>query len=152
MQFREMKAAKAVGCYVIMKGARFVAKVQTHRSAAGVMQVDVWQDYKAATRSTKAAGRATLMVYQSARAGGGGYDKFTACLAGMWVDGHKLADHCGESLKPPKGSTVFPFGFKTPKGYTLANPGLEIEGYRNCYKQAGLRYLEALGYNVIEGI
>lgn len=36
-----------------------------------------------------------LFSIQRGRAGGGGYDKRAAALAGMLIDGHTLANHCG---------------------------------------------------------
>lgn len=36
-----------------------------------------------------------LFNLQQGRTGGYGYDKFTAALAGLIIDGHTMADHCG---------------------------------------------------------
>jgi len=93
--------------------------------------------------------------FQRGTAGGYGYDKLTAALSDMIIDGHKMTNHCGASLPKPKKRTVFPRDFKAPKGYSLANfrRGAEgQEGYMDCYRREGLEYLKALGYQVIYAI
>lgn len=100
---------------------------------------------------------------QQGRAGGHGYDKFTAALSGHVIDGHKMTDHCGARLPLPEGCDVFPQGFEAPPGYTLANwvdedrrnhrgltPG--PAGWTDCYRKEGLSYLRDLGYRLIEAI
>jgi hypothetical protein len=105
--------------------------VQISYSAGGVCLVNIWQEKEAAKRSTDARAKAgkpfkaeeyrTPGAFQWAKAGGYGYDKATAALARMIVDGHELTDHCGGRLALPKGAKVFPYDFKAPKGYSLAN-------------------------------
>lgn len=180
----DRQASKAVSAYVIMRGAKRVATVHVLHGSGGAVQVDVLQCREAAERSEAAARKAGEKIadprsrflepfdVQQAKAGGYGYDKFTAALSGMWVDGHKLTDHCGESLKKPRGKKYFPHGFKAPKGYSLSNPALfqvstgrrvdtwapetlegpQVQGYTDCYKRSGLDYLSALGYSVIKAI
>jgi hypothetical protein len=183
-RIRDKKAGRAISAYVILKGSRRAATVHVLRGSGGGVQVDIWQEPEAASRSRaallKAGGKLPPkpgeyiepMALQQAKAGGHGYDKFTACLSGMWVDGHKLTDHCGESLKKPRGKKYFPQGFKAPEGYRLANfgtfqestgrkvdpwapeteTGERVNGYSDCYRQAGLQYLAAVGYTVIEAL
>lgn len=90
--------------------------------------------------------------FQVGRAPGYGYDKFTAALSGMIIDGHKMTDHSAASLSLPEGMTGFPEGFKAPPGYALANWRREEKNWMSCYRVAGLKYLEALGYDVIYAI
>ena len=181
-QVRERPAGKAVSAYVILKGKREVATVHVLRAPGGGVQVDVWQPYEAAGRSEAAARKAGEKIppapkygltLQQARAGGYGYDKFTAAMSGTWIDGHKLTDHCGASLKKPRGMSYFPADFKAPKGYSLSNFGAYVKatgakhdpqwvpehegaetvtGYSDCYRLAGLDYLAAIGYTVIKVI
>jgi hypothetical protein len=73
----------------------------------------------------------------------------------MWIDGHKLTDHCGVSLKPPRGRKTFPTGFKPPRGYCMSNPVQDADGnwgHASCYRKHGLTYLEAIGYRVVKVI
>jgi hypothetical protein len=107
---RETKAAQAIDVYVIMKGARHVATVQAYWSNAGTCLVNVHHTCGA-------------REMQHGKASGYGYDKFTSALSGLVIDGHTMADHCGERLKPPKGKTYFPASYKPPRGYRLANGG-----------------------------
>lgn len=182
-RIEDKKAGRAISAYVILKGSRLVARVHVLRGSGGGIQVDIWQTGEAAERSLaamlKAGGKApkvgeheTPMALQQAKAGGYGYDKLTACLSGMWIDGHKLTDHCGERLKYPRGKKYFPADFKAPKGYRLANfgtyqestgrnvdrwapeteTGASVTGYSDCYRLAGLDYLAAIGYRVIQAI
>jgi hypothetical protein len=155
---RDTKAAQAIDVYVIMKGARHVATVQAYWSALTLL-VNVWHPRGACEM-------------QRGKASGYGYDKFTAALSGLVIDGHTMADHCGKRLKPPRGKTYFPTSYKPPRGYRLTNYGLYdaqgkrwpafnlgdtpegalTPGYSDCFKESGLNYLTALGYTVIEGI
>lgn len=100
-------SGKSVTAYVVLnkKGAH-VATVRAVWSKSGVCLVNVHDD---------AAG------FQHAKAGGGGYDKFTACLNNMTIDGHKLSDHCADRIKLKKGQYIFPSNSKAPKGYSFAN-------------------------------
>ena len=177
-------AGKAISAYVILKGSKRVATVHVLYGSGGGVQVDVLQCREAAERSEAAARKAGEKVpdprsrylepfdVQQAKAGGYGYDKFTAALSGMWVDGHKLTDHCGERLKLPRGKKLFPRDFKAPKGYQLSNfttiqestgrrvdpwapetqEGPAVQGYTDCYRKLGLTYLEAIGYTVLKAI
>lgn len=202
---RDTAAAKSVSAYVILKGARRIATVRAHFSNNGRVIVNVWQEPEAAKRSARAAEKAGEPLkpageysepgeYQAAKAGGYGYDKFAAALAGMWIDGHRMGDHSSTRDAPPmpKGHTRYPSDFKAPKGYHLSNwqPGsdahtaaaaalvaelekagnawdsepvqsakarlIELEreagGYLNCYRSAGLRFLEETGYTVIQAL
>ena len=105
--------------------------------------------------------------FQQGRASGYGYDRETAALSGLTIDGHELCDHCGAYKKPPKGLDYFPEDYKAPKGYELANwlrraryvenlgyvdDETKPRGWGSCFKRSGLSYLEALGYRVIRAI
>lgn len=102
-------AGKSLSAYVILnpKG-QHVATVKAHFSNAGVCLVNV---------------HCTRDGFQYARASGYGYDKFTAALSGLTIDGHKMSDHCSKdgAPKPPRGRVTFPSGHKPRKGYALAN-------------------------------
>jgi len=105
----DTKAGKSVSAYVILnRKGEHVATIRAHFSDGGNCLVNVFDD--------KAG-------FQAATAGGYGYDKFTAAISGLSVDGHKLSDHCGTdgAPKPPKGRKTFPRDYKAPKGYSLAN-------------------------------
>lgn len=102
----ETAAAKAISAYVVLnrKGEN-VAIIRAHFGNSRVL-VNV-HDNKAG--------------FQHGTASGYGYDKFTAALRGLTIDGHELSDHCGARIKPPNGARVFPSNYKPRKGYTLAN-------------------------------
>jgi hypothetical protein len=124
----ECAAAKQVSAYVILnpKGEH----VATFRAFHGpTIVVNVFNITTASqVRSAKAAGlkkedRAEMeklahakFSFQRGTAGGGGYDKVTAALSDMIIDGHKMTDHCGASLPKPKGQTVFPARFHAAQG------------------------------------
>ncbi len=178
---RETVAGKSISAYVIMKGSRRVATVQAHFSNGGTCLVNVWQESKAATKSAAAREKIgqpfkvkkyeSASMFQHARATGYGYDKFGSALSGMIIDGHEMTDSCSRrgAPKPPKGRKTFPGDMKAPRGYHFANwadgsrknhagepvySGMaETEcGYLDCYRDAGLKYLEAIGYTVIQAI
>lgn len=153
-------AAKAISAYVILdsRGA-YVAKVVMHHGQSRCL-VNVWQTGAAATRSAVAAGPAPrsavdgerAFIFQHATAKGYGYDKRTAALAGLYIDGHALTDHCSRDGAParPRGLDHYPADFKFPKGYSPANP--TGAGWRDCYRGSGLEYLEAIGYHVVQAL
>ena len=151
-QVRETKAGGSISAYVVLRATgEHVATVQAHFADSGNVMVDVW--HMGADNPTRAA-REARKDYgpDQRRAGGGGYDKFTACLGGIEIDGHRLADHSGNRLPLPDGCDAFPEGFKPPPGYTLANWRREGGGYTSCFQESGLRYLESLGYIVVQAI
>ena len=149
-QVRETKAGKSVAAWVVLRAdGTHVATVQAHYSDAGAAQVDVW-NFDATNPTRVRMDAAKAYGPQQGRAGGYGYDKLVAALSGMEIDGHRLTDHCGESLPLPEGMDHFPEGYKAPAGYSLAN--WTSEGYRDCYRLACLEYLQALGYRVIQAI
>lgn len=148
----EMRGAKAA--YVILnRKGQHVSTVRAN-----------WSDNRnGAVCTVQVLNFAPYSERQSASAGGGGYDKFTSALARLTVDGIRMSDHCGMSLKPPRGQKLFPADYKPRKGYRLANYiqgeraasyGLPdgASGYLSCYRDDGLRYLEALGYRVIQAL
>lgn len=128
---RETAAAKSVSAWVITKGARHVATVQAHFGDSRVL-VNIWQEpeaykackFKRGETITQEGARAAhdLYAFQAGTASGYGYDKLTAALAGLMIDGHALTDHCGARLKAPKGNGgLWPRDAKAPKGYSFAN-------------------------------
>jgi hypothetical protein len=143
-------AAKKISAHVILrKDGTEVASVQGHHGARVLVNVrNYGQD------NPSAQDEATR--FQSSSAGGYGYDKYTAALSGMVIDGHKLSNHCGVRVELPEGKTRFPADYKPEPGYRLANwcsaNEDEPEGYMSCYRLEGLRYLEAIGYRVIQAI
>jgi hypothetical protein len=161
---RETAAGKSISALVILnpKG-KHVATVQAYYGNSGRVLVNVWHAYQ--------KGKETPEM-QHASAGGYGYDKFTAALSGLIIDGHTMSNHCSREGAPkyPKGRNSFPSDFKPPKGYSLANwadgsktypdTGARVHsrlapdesGYSDCYRKEGLKYLEAIGYQVITAI
>ena len=159
-QVRDTKAGRAIKAFVVLdKRGDQVATVHAHYSEGGTVTVNVWDNK-------------TCTPLQKGRAGGYGYDKFTAALSGLVIDGHKLTDHCQESLKPPKGRLWQDSDRAklAKKGFVLSNwtgpreegkpfnswgrEGVpdEASGYVSAYRLSGLRYLEALGYRVLQAI
>ena len=105
------------------------------------------------------------------KASGCGYDRKTAALSGLVIDGHPITDHCsrqGAPIGPDNGR--FPTGYEPPKGFRLSNwfrvdhsrddrgryneSALPDgwEGYADCYRDSGLGFLSAIGYRVIQAI
>lgn len=149
-QVRETAAGKAISAYIVLRAdGTHVATVQAFHG--GSCQVDVWNF---GPDNPTAAKRDAARDFgpQQYRAGGYGYDKFAAALAGVEIDGHHLTDHCGGSLKPPEGATGWPRDATAPAGYHFANWNRDRDEWGDCYRHAGLKYLEALGYRVIQAI
>ena len=153
----ETKAGKSVSAWIILKRHRHIATVQASFSDGGTCLVNVF-NYGDKNKSA-------ALNCQSGRAGGYGYDKLTAALSGLEIDGHKLTNHCEGRKEPPKETGVFPKDFKAPAGWHMANwtsqkwegdnrvdlPD-DKQGYSSCYRESGLKYLSAIGYTVIQAI
>ena len=156
----ETKAGKSISAYVIMQGYCQVATVRAHFGDTGRVLVNVWQDNDACMRCAEATGMEVdpreaceRFAFQHASASGHGYDKFTAALAGLWIDGHQLSDHCAVEMVPASADTgVWPAGYTAPIGYTLANWSGERAGWLNCYRLPSLDYLKDRGYAVVQAI
>lgn len=111
----------------------------------------------------------------------GGYDKFTAALRGIWIDGHQLAGNSDKSpaterlmsqykracekfkfITPIEGQGVsvsyaFPEGFRKEWDLKAAKIGAYFTNFNggrhtSLYLEAGLKRLEKLGYRVIQAI
>jgi hypothetical protein len=134
----ETPAAKQLRVLMVMKNAKHIATIRAYYVKNGTVLVNVHHTHAAKNYSKFQYGRAT----------GYGYDKFKAALAGMVIDGHKMTDNCQERVKPPKGQEEWPQGAKIKRGYRLAN--FKDGFYRDCYREAGLDYLEAMGYKVFD--
>lgn len=137
-QVRETTAGKSISVWVVLDkdtGAH-VATIQAHLGSR--VTVDVYDRNR--------------LTYRGA-AGGGGYDKLAAALAGAVVGGHTLYDHCEKKLAPPDGAKVWPSydGAAIPPGYRLANYSTAEGGWTACFADHGLRYLEAY-FTVIQAI
>lgn len=154
----------SISAWIILDSAgTFVARVvATHRSA---VTVEIWQSGPAADKSAaayKAAGGKDKkgsngdnnLHYQKDRASGYGYDKETSAMVGMYIDGHKLSDHCSRDGVPekPEGSAFYPRDMKEPAGYSFANWARDGSGWEDCYKRPGLQYLKGIGYSVIRAV
>ena len=156
----ETPAGKQISAWIIMKGSREVGCVRAHYSHSGRVSVNVF-NYGPKNPDAEELG------FQSGHAGGYGYDKFTAALSGLSIDGVKMGNHCQFSKKMPKGG----FRKKAPRGWCLTNNAKfnengeqlhcgkaerdETPGYwafTSCYRESGFSLLEALGYKVIQAI
>lgn len=155
-QVRETTAGKSISAYVILnKKGEHVATVQSHYSNGGTCTVDVWSE--------------NGDPLQQGRAGGYGYDKFAAALAGLKIDGHTMADHCGDvpeqsaakarlfsAYRKALGKPGFDqkaWNAKADKlGARFANYRSEDGGYSSLHFESGLDRLTMLGYRVISAI
>lgn len=149
----ETAAAKQISAYVVMKGRRHVATVRVFHGDRCL--VNVHQDGDAVERSIAKAGKlwsGNKYGFQYATASGWGYDKFASALGGLWIDGHRMADHSEPGKVPPKGAEVFPRDYVAPKGYRLTNWCSKRGGFMSCYKLPGLDYLRDIGYIVVQAI
>lgn len=144
-QVRETKAAGQISAYVIIspKGEH-VATVQAHFTDSGMCRVDVWGKHS--------------LDYQG-KAGGYGYDKFTAALAGAKIDGWQIFDHCGQDDQSKRilgESTVTghddQFIQSEIKALGMQFANYSDGHYKSLYYISGLDRLRAIGYNVIQAI
>lgn len=162
---RESSAGQSLSAWVILnRKGEHVATVQAHYANSGGVTVNVRNHGDAACYAY------TVASLQVGRAGGYGYDKTTAALSGLYVDGVKLTNHCEERLPRPKGC-LWQDSDRARierKGYRLANwhgprkagdptygrDGVpdEASGWTDAYRESGLDILRAFGYRVIQAI
>lgn len=145
-----------VSAYVVLKKGKLIATVNFLFTPSAV-RCDVYQGHE--------------LTHQS-KAGGYGYDKLTAAIAGAVIDGIKIANHCGHSdaasekkraslLKayrkriengtPTTTEERDSFTAKASKiGCRFSNYNTRdgVEGYTSLYFVPGLERLEYLGYTV----
>lgn len=121
-QVRETAAAQKISAYVVLtKGGKEVATVHAH--FAGTVRVDVWTSGdRALKRNAKARGLADMMdaMQQSGSAGGSGYNKFTAALAGLYIDGHCMFDHCGKDKRSERLMKQYLDAMSTARGPSIS--------------------------------
>lgn len=147
---RETKAAKSISAYVVMKGSREVATIQAYfadSSLGGICRVDIWGD--------------NGLVAQKVNHGYG-YDKFTANLDGVTIDGVELHDHCWQDKKTAKilanapkdhaESSAYWEKMRRKHGVRPANWNGKTFQYDSCFYSDGLNRLKDMGYTVITAI
>ena len=97
--------------------------------------------------------------------------KFTAAVSGLWIDGHMIYNHCGQSdasikllkayRKALAASPNTAYGSEFQKawdkragkiGASFANWDRNTGGYTSLHMQSGLGRLSTLGYQVIQAI
>lgn len=139
----ETSAGRCISAYIVLnkKGER-VATIRAHYGNS-LVRVEVWTPEH---------------DVQTGRAGGGGYDKFTACLRGMKIDGIELNDHCGQNEQTKKllakyKKEVFA-GLMTDDRQNywnakVAKIGASFANYRTLYLMNG-QYVES--YNLPAGV
>jgi hypothetical protein len=162
--------SKHLSVYVILNPRRehvATVRVQYPRDGAGIVRADIITPYGPARERCIARYTETMdMALQSGRAGGYGYDKTTAALAGLVVDGHTLADHCGRVPEAEKARVRLLAAYTRRRashdaaywieaarkiGASFAN-WQDGQGYTSLHFTAGLPRLAELGYTIIEGI
>lgn len=146
-QVRETAAGQAISAWIILKEGKHIGTVHAHYSNGGVCTVNVWD------RNTPP---------QFGKAGGYGYDKFTAALSGMTIDGVRMYDHSvgdeNTACILKEYQRVFTEGEYTEaivnhaKGLGMKFANYSIKGWSSCHYIGGLDRLKALGYTVIQAI
>lgn len=144
-QVRETAAGKSISAWVIInKKNVHIATVQAHFGNSEA-RVDVW-------------GIGTML--HQGKAGGYGYDKMTAAMAGAVIDGIKLYDHCGghndkaieKALAQYNKDKTLQNKIEKRLGARFTNWSSEKQAYTSLYYCSGLDRLSALGYRIIQAI
>lgn len=134
-QVRETQAGKAISAYVVLKDGKICATIHAHYSKGGVVTVDVWED---------------RLTYQG-RAGGYGYDKFTAALAGAAICGIKIHNHCETSDRSQAVLKAYQNGeidLAEAKEQAALIGARFANGNTSLYYESGLEILRHFGYIV----
>lgn len=168
-QVREL--CDATASIVLNKKGELVAKVQARYGSGGGVQVDVW---------SRKPGESHLELTHQGKAGGWGYDKYTAALHGAVIEGVELHNHCGrdkismrleqqykrelKKLQAEGGafSDTFHEAWKkkaAKHGCTFSNWCVgdgksygTVGGYNDIYVASGLDRLCLMGFRVIKAL
>lgn len=140
----ETNAGKSISAYVILnKKGKCVGKVTAYFGESSVL-VNVFSD---------------IDGFQSARKSGYGYDKFTAALDGLKMDGVELYDHSSRAdatdraLKAiKKMSHTLAIEYAEKRGMRVANWDNDKKQYTSVFMEGGLDRLKSFGYKVIQAI
>jgi hypothetical protein len=149
-------AGKSVSAYIVLnKQHKQVATVRAHFGNSGNCFVNIFDN---------------TIGFQYGSASGYGYDKFTAALSGLVIDGIELHDHCGHDSKTHKllkayhrATETKPFAYagdehkawlkKAEKlGASFANWDTKANRYMSLHIASGLDRLKMAGYTVIQAI
>jgi hypothetical protein len=149
---------------VLDKKKNIAARVHALYTKAGVVHVGIYDYIK--SHGKPGAG------YQTGSAGGYGYDKLTAAMRGLVIDGVKLTDHCETDKNTerilknyikahdnandhgPLKESIDGVYFKKAKkiGACFANYSPDKGRYNNLYLKSGLDKLQMLGYTVYQAL
>lgn len=165
-QIREISDTAAK--IVLNKKGEHVATVQWRYGSGGGVQCDVW---------ARNPGEKWLSLVHQKKAGGYGYDKAAASLAGAVIEGYKIADHCGyvEAAGEKKRETLLKaykrrvkaggmsredhtaFEKKAARiGCRFANWNTPAVGlphsWGSLHNESGLGRLEMMGFRVINAL
>ncbi len=149
---------------VLDKKKHLTARVHALYTKAGVVHVGIY-DY------TKSHGKPGA-GYQTGSAGGYGYDKLTAAMRGLVIDGVKLTDHCGTDKNTERilkqyhaeiekyagtiedGEKILAKYLRRADkiGARFANYSPDKRRYNSLYLKSGLDKLQMLGYTVHQAL
>lgn len=141
---REKKSLQGLSAFVVLspEGVE-VAVVHVH-SSGGRTTANVW-NHGQGNPSAKEH------PFQAKSATGYGYNRTAEALRGMIIHGHQIAGECEVNLPLPEGLNYFPENHPIPAGFRFANRCRDHrEGFDSCIKIAGLDYLAAFGFRVIQ--
>lgn len=89
---------------------------------------------------------------QYGKAGGYGYDKFVAALAGMVFQGITLVDHCALDQPAKKIKEAYESGQISEEQAAIQAKAIGAKWNGGIYVPSGLDRLKDLGYDVIQAI
>lgn len=134
-QVRETAAGQSITVQIILRpNGDHIATVQSHYSNGGTVTVDVWN-----MSNMKRENPSCDKGLQQGRAGGYGYDKFNAAIAGLEIDGFEMTHHCTR-------------GNRRAKDVRGANWSKETGDFTDWYIESDLSRLTARGYQIITAI
>lgn len=142
-QVRETAAGQKISAWVVLKDGKQVAQVQAHYGNA--VQVDIWA--------------APEWNLQQGRARGYGYDRLTAAMSGMRIDGIEIYNHSvfdkvlTDILDQYKAGKLDEQTFRrelSKVGAQCAN--WENGRWKDAFYISGLQRLKEMGYTVIKAI
>lgn len=164
----DTKAGKSISAYIILdKKGKLVGKILasfTDTSLGGRCLVNVF-DW---TPEAEADYETNKRTFQQATRNGCGYDKFTSALDGLTFGPYVLSDHCSSdpatkakidklmadyNLAMDREQDTVNWNDRAKKiGVSFANWSRECNRWTSLYKESGIKYLEAMGYQVVQAI
>lgn len=150
------RAGKNSSAWVILKHGKPVAKLAAVYTCNTTTVSVIHMNEESETKSRAMAAKMNLPWLETGvsdmngQSSGYGYDRETAALSRLVVDGIPLPDHCDHRDYFRKQGARMVKNQTARKGFIMANRDRNSGLWTSALPEPGLKYISALGYQVIQ--